>query len=183
MRPRSLSMLFRSPAFTMAFRRTFRSTITLKSAKTWCTTTFSIPWSFVVPKWYSSNSGETVRIKLSRGSSPSVLPYEVLPYDILVIIFEFVSDSKTLFNACLVSKAFDDAANRILWQRLTDDPLRSKVRIFISTYSIENTLICRIRQLVTMKQTRGRLARTLLWDSEETYRESIVVSSSYLLIS
>lgn len=139
MRPRSLSMLFRSSSFAMAFRRTFRSTITLKSAKTWCTTTFSIPWSFVVPKWCSSKSDETVRVKLLRGSSPSVLPYEVLPYDILVIIFEFVSDIKTLCNACLVSKAFDDAANSILWQRLTDDPLRSKVRIFISTYSIENT--------------------------------------------
>lgn len=117
----------------MVFCRIFRSKVTLKSAKTWCTTTFSILWSFVVPKSNSSDSGAATHIKLWRGSSPSVLPYKVLPYDILIIIFEFVSDVKTLFNACLVSKAFDDAANLVLWQRLTDDPLRSKVRILILT--------------------------------------------------
>ena len=116
------------PAFIMSFCRKFRSTVTCKSVKTWCTATFSIPWSFVVPK---SNSSDSTLIKWSCGPSPSVLPYKALPYDILVIIFEFVSDAKTLFNACLVSKAFDDAANWILWRRLTDDPLRPKVRILM----------------------------------------------------
>jgi len=167
----------------MAFRRKFCSTVILKSAKTWCTTTFSIPWSFVVPKRYSSDSDATARIKLSPGSASPVLPYKVLPYDILIIIFEFVSDTKTLFNACLVSKAFDDAANRILWKKLTDDPLRSRVRIAISTYSKESLLMCRIQQLVTMKPTRCRLIRSLCWDSEETYRESIVKSHTYLFVS
>ena len=114
----------------MVLCRIFRSKVILKSAKTWCTTTFSILWSFVVPKSISSDSAH---IKLWRGSSPSVLPYKVLPYDILIIIFEFLSDVKTLFNACLVSKAFDDAASLVLWQRLTDDPMRSKVRILILT--------------------------------------------------
>src|SRR5258706_4757820 len=117
----------------MVLCRIFRSKVTRKSVKTWCTTTFSILWSFVVPKSNSSDLGAAALIKSWRGSSPSVLPYKVLPYDILVIIFEFVSDVKTLFNACLVSKAFDDAANLVLWQILTDDPLRSKVCILILT--------------------------------------------------
>jgi len=115
-----------------------RSTVTLKSAKTWCTRTFSIPWPCIVRKSYSSDSDAATRFKLSRGSSNS----SVLPYDVLIIIFEFVSDAKTLFNACLVSKAFDDAANRVLWQRLADDPLRSKVRILKLTpiYLLERKL-------------------------------------------
>ena len=166
----------------MSLCRKFRSTVALKSVKTWCTATFSTPWSFVVPKSIPSDS---TLIKLARGSSPSVLPYKVLPYDILVIIFEFVSDAKTLFNACLVSTAFDDAANLVLWRRLTDDPLRSKVRILMLAFIAflkRNLLMSRIQQLVTMKKTRCRLVRSLFIDSEETYRGSIVKSASYFIV-
>ena len=81
-----------------------------------------------MPNSHSSGSGTASLVKLSRGPSN-----QGLPYDILILIFEFVSDVKTLFNACLVCKAFDDAANRVLWRRLTDDPLRSKVRNLLLT--------------------------------------------------
>ena len=72
---------------------------------------------------HTSDSGTAALTKLSR--APSNL---VLPYDILVIIFEFTSDIKTLLNTCLVCKAFDDVANKILWRRMTDNPMRSRVR-------------------------------------------------------
>ena len=157
----------------MAFRWTSRSTVSLKSAKTWCTSIFSPRLrSFVLQYTHSSDSGAAAHVKLSRGPSNSALPY-----DILTLIFEFVSDTQTLFNACLVCKAFDDAANRILWQRVTDDPLRSKVRILLLTHiylSKGKRLTYGIRQLVTMENTRCQLIRSLSWDSAETSNKSMV---------
>lgn len=164
-RPRCLQLCSSASAvLIMAFRWTSRSTVTLRSATTWCTRIFSKPRFFVVPNSHPSGAA---LIKLSRG--PSNL---VLPYDILFIIFEFVSDVKTLFNACLVCKAFDDVANKILWRRLTDDPLCSKVRNLLQTLiyrSKGKPLMCHMRQFFTMKKTQGPLIRSLLWDSAETY--------------
>ena len=83
-------------------------------------TLYNEPFHSVQPT--VTDSDTVPHIEQSR--EPSI---SALPYDILMIIFEFVCDAKSLFNACLVCKAVDDAANKILLQTVTDDPSRPKV--------------------------------------------------------
>ena len=131
-----------------------------------------------MPNSRSSHSDTTELIEFAR--EPSI---SVLPHDILITTFEFVSDVKTLFNACLVCKAFDDAANKILWQRVTEDPLRPKVctPLLTAIYLFNDELLTRrTRQLVPTERTRSHLVRSLLWDSADTYNKSILRSTSYL---
>lgn len=48
-----------------------------------------------------------------------------LPFDTLTSVFEFIADHKTLFNCCLVSKAFREAALPSLYQEVDFRPLLS----------------------------------------------------------
>lgn len=52
----------------------------------------------------------------------------VLPYDILLSIFDLLNgDRSTLTAARLVCKLFDDAASKTLYETVVDDPFSFKV--------------------------------------------------------